>query len=132
MDKIKDPAIVLSGGTALGLLGMSYYFYTQNVELKEEMEALKTTLATLQTKMQSIEKDENSQKRKIDAISRKNEEIFDILEESELIVSRRDEEESARSNRSSKRIPARKVMKQTTSPDSDGEIDFASIMATKS
>lgn len=130
MDKLKDPAIVVSGLSIGATVVVAYYFYNQMTEMGAEMSMLKAELAALQARVQALEKEENSQKRKLTNIERKQLAVDVMLEESG-ISSRADDEDSVRS-RNPKVVKSRTAVRQlraTTVPseDEDEDIDFSSM-----
>lgn len=71
MEKVKDPAMMLSLGNTVGLIGASAYFYKQNEALKEEVAELKTTIKNLTGKLEYLSKEIIKKDDKITTIDRK-------------------------------------------------------------
>jgi hypothetical protein len=78
MEKIKDPAFLLSTIDAIGLVGATYYFYKQNESMREDMKKMSQSIAGILKKVSELDKNTQQHAEALRAI---NEQIKPINEQ---------------------------------------------------
>lgn len=60
MEKFKDPPMMVSSASMIGVLGATYYFYKQNEVLKQDIADLTNTIAGVIRRLSELEKEDQN------------------------------------------------------------------------
>lgn len=140
MDKLKDPALLLSIANSIGMVGTTAYFYKELESIRADMQKLSLTITGLVRKIGETDKNEQHKSEALhtlnDQIKRINEhledlpspdtidnldwdlsEIINILEENEIFVDRPSQQQRGRRS-GDRRSPApRKYISESDTDD---------------
>jgi len=78
VDRLKDPATLLSVVDAIGLVGATYYFYKQNESLRADMQKMSQSIGAMVKKLGELEK---TSQQNVEAVRVLNEQIKPINEQ---------------------------------------------------
>jgi hypothetical protein len=72
MEKLKDPPMMVSSASMIGVLGATYYFYKQNEALKQDMADLTHTISGVVRRLSELEKEDQN---KMEAVVSMNDQL---------------------------------------------------------